>query len=63
MGVDLADMQIISKHNKGIRFLLCPIILFSKYVWVVPRKDKKGVSFVNAFQKILDNSKRKLNKR
>ena len=52
MGVDLADMQLISKHNKGIRFLLCPIILFSKYVWVVPRKDKKGVSFVNAFQKI-----------
>ena len=36
--------------------------MFSKYVWVVPLKDKKGVSIVNAFQKILDSSKRKPNK-
>ena len=50
-GVDLADMQLISKHNKGIRYLLCVIDLFSKYAWVVPLKDKKGVSIVNAFQK------------
>ena len=48
-GVDLADMQLISKHNKGIRYLLCVIDLFSKYAWVVPLKDKKGVSIVNAF--------------
>ena len=60
--VDLADMQLISKHNKGIRYLLCVIDLFSKYAWVVPLKDKKGVSIVNAFQKILDSSKRKPNK-
>ena len=50
-------MQLISKHNKGIRYLLCVIDLFSKYAWVVPLKGKKGVSIVNAFQKILDSSK------
>ena len=58
-GADLADMQLISKFNKGFRFLLCVIDIFSKYVWVVPLKDKKGVSIVNAFQKILDGSNRK----
>ena len=35
-GVDLADMQLISKFNKGFRFLLCVIDTFSKYAWVVP---------------------------
>ena len=52
-------MQLISKFNKGFRFLLCVIDIFSKYAWVVLLKDKKGVSFVNAFQKILDKSERK----
>ena len=55
-------MQSISKFNKGFRFLLCVIDIFSKYAWLVPLKDKKGVSIVNAFQKILDDSKRKPNK-
>ena len=55
-------MQLISKYNKGIRYLLCIIDLFSKYVWVVPLKEKKGDTIVNAFQKILDSSKRKANK-
>ena len=55
-------MQLISKYNKRIRYLLCAVDLFSKYAWVVPLKDKKGVSFVNAFQSILDSSKRKPNK-
>ena len=41
---------------------MCVIDIFSKYVWVVPLKDKKGVSIVNTFQKILDNSARKPNK-
>ena len=41
-GVDLADVQLISKYNKGIRYLLCVIDLFSKYDWAVPLKDKKG---------------------
>ena len=48
-GADLADMQLISKFNKGFRFLLCVIDIFSKYAWVVPLKDKKGISIVNAF--------------
>ena len=54
---DLADMQLISKYNKGIRHHLCDIDFFSKYAFVVPLKDKKGVSIVNAFQGILNNSK------
>ena len=46
-------MQLISKLNKEFRFLLSVIDIFSKYTWVVPLKDKKGASVVNAFQKIL----------
>ena len=61
-GADFADMQLISKFNKGFRFLLCVIDIFSKYGWVVPLKDKKGVSIVDAFQKIFDDSNRKPNK-
>ena len=61
-GADLGDMQLISKFNKGVRFLLCAIDIFSKYTWVVLLKDKKGVSIANAFQKILDDSKRNPNK-
>ena len=61
-GVDLADMQLISKYNKGIRYLLCAIDLFSKYAFVVPLKDKKGTTIANAFQSILDSFKRKPNK-
>ena len=54
-GADLADMQLISKLNKGFIFLLCVIDIFSKYAWVVPLKDKKGANIVNAFQKILND--------
>ena len=61
-GADLADMQLLSKFNKGIRFLLCVIDIFSKYAWVIPLKDKKGITITNAFQKILDESNRKPNK-
>ena len=61
-GADLADMQLLSKYNKGIRFLLCVIDIFSKYAWVVPLKDKKGVSTATAFQSILKQSDRKPNK-
>ena len=55
-------MQLISKFNKEFRFLLCIIDIFSGYAWVVPLKDKKCVSIVNAFQKIVDDSDRKPNK-
>ena len=60
-GVDLADMQSLSKFNKGIKYLLCAIDLFSKYAWVIPLKDKKGTSIVNAFQKMI-SKERKPNK-
>ena len=50
-GVDLADMQSLSKKNKGIKYLLCAIDLFSKYAFVVTLKDKKGASITNAFKK------------
>ena len=50
-GADLADMQLISKFDKGFRFVLCVTDIFSKYAWVVPLKYKKGVSIVTAFQK------------
>ena len=61
-GADLANIQLISKLNKGFRFLLCAVDIFSKYAWVIPLKDKKGVSIVEAFQKILDDLNRKQNK-
>ena len=60
-GADLADMQLIYKFNKGIHFLLYVIDIFNKQVWVVPLKNKKGITATNAFHKILDKSKRKPN--
>ena len=50
-GANLADMQSLSKYNKGIKYLSCVIDLFSKYAWVIPIKDKKVSSIVNAFKK------------
>ena len=60
-GAELADMQLLSRYNKGIRFLLSVIDIFSKYAWVVPLKDKKSISIVIAFQIILKQSNRKPN--
>ena len=57
-GVDLANIQSLSKYNKGNKYLLCAIDLFSKYAWVVPLKDKKGTSIVNPFQKIISKEKK-----
>ena len=61
-GVDLADMQSLSKKNKNIKYLLCAIDLYSKYAFVVPLKDKKGISVTNGFNKIKKQSGRKPNK-
>ena len=47
-------MQLLSKFNKEFRFLLCVIGTYTKYGWVIHLKDKKGISIVNAFQKILN---------
>ena len=52
-------MQLISQFNKGFKFLLCVIDVFSKYTWIVPLKDKKGITITNAFKKILKESNRK----
>ena len=61
-GVDLADLQSLSKYNKGIKYLLCVIDFFSNYAWVVLIKVKTGVRIVNAFKEILNDSNRKPNK-
>ena len=63
LGVDLADMKLISKINKRFHFLLFVIDMYSKYAWVVPLKDKKGIIITNAFQKILGKSNHKPNKK
>ena len=51
-----------NRVNKGFRFSLCVFDIYSKYAWVIILKDKKGIKMTNSFQKILDESKRKLNK-
>ena len=61
-GADLADMQLITKFNKGSRLLLCLLDTFIKYALVVPLKDRKGTSIFNAFKSILKDSNRKPNK-
>ena len=57
-GVDLADVQSLSRYNKGVKYLLCAIDLFSKYAWVIPMKYKKGTSIVNTFKKIISKGKK-----
>ena len=52
---------MVTKFNKGFRFLLCVMDIYSKYAWVIPLKAKKGIAITNAFQKILDKSNRKPN--
>ena len=55
-------MQSLSRKNKGIKYLLCVKDLYSKYALVIPLKDKKGISIVNTFDKIIKQSERKPNK-
>ena len=55
-------MHLISKFNKGFRFLLCVIYIFSKYACIIPLKDKKEITITNVFQKILKESNRKPSK-
>ena len=61
-GADVADVQLISKFNKGFRFLLCFIDIYGKYAWVIPLKNKKGTTITNAFQNFLNESNRKRSK-
>ena len=62
MGAGLADMQLISKYNKGFGFSLCVIDIYSKYTWAIAWKDKKSIRIANAFQNILKESDHKRNK-
>ena len=55
-------MSLINRFNKGIKYLLCVIDLFSRYSWVISLKNKKGYSIVEGFKKVLKNSKRKPDK-
>ena len=55
-------MQSLSRKNKVIKYLLCAIDLYRKYAFVIPLKDKKGISIVNAFNKIIKQPERKPNK-
>ena len=61
-GVDLADMQSLSRKNKGIKYLLCAIDLYSKYAFVIPLENKKRISVTNGFNKIIKQFNRKPNK-
>ena len=55
-GADLADMQLTNKFNKGFWLLLSVIDVYSKYAWIIPLKDKKGIAIANAFPTTLDES-------
>ena len=56
---DLVEMQKFAKLNKGYRYLLTCIDIFSKYSWVIPLKDKKGITIKNALEKIFNERKPK----
>ena len=51
-------MESLSKYNKGAKYLLCAIDLFSKYAWVVLLKDKRGITIINTFQKIISKGRK-----
>ena len=55
-------MQLISKFDKGIRFLLCFSNIFSKYAFAIELKDKRGIAITNALQEIWDEPNPKPNK-
>ena len=61
-GMNLADVQLICKFNKGFRLLLRAIDIYSKYAWVIPLKDKKEITIANAFQKVVDECSCKPNR-
>ena len=61
-GADLADIRLISKFDKEFKFLLYVIDIYSKYIWVIPLKEKKSITITNTFLKKLNKSNRKLNK-
>ena len=55
---DLVEMQQFSKWNKGYRYLLMVLDVFSKYGWIVPLKDKKGETVTEAFKSIFNEGRK-----
>ena len=55
---DLIETQNIAKFNRGFRYLLTVIDVLSKYAWVEPLKDKKGLTVVQAFNRILKDKRK-----
>ena len=53
-GADLVKMQKFAKLNKRYRYLLTCLDMFSKFAWVIPLKDKKGINVENALKKFLN---------
>ena len=56
-GADLVEMQEWANKNKGFRYMLNVIDCFTKYAWSIPLKDKKGLTVLDAFKKIVKESK------
>ena len=56
---DLVEMQAFSESNRGVRYLLTVIDVFSKYGWMLPLKVKTGKSVADACKEIFKKSKRK----
>jgi len=56
---DLADMSLLSKFNRGVKYLLVIIDVLSKFGWIVPLLNKKPESIINGLEKIIKSSKRK----
>ena len=56
---DLADMTALSEYNEGYRFLLLVIDIFSKYGWIIPLKNKQGITTANALETIFKERKPK----
>ena len=54
---DLVDIQSFSKFNRGIKYLLTVIDVFSKLGWMLPLKDKTGVSVSKALKEIFKQRK------
>ena len=54
---DLVDMQAFTKFNRGVKYLLAVIDIFSKYGWLIPLKDKTGKSVASALEVIFKERK------
>ena len=53
--VDLVDLLSYAQHNNGYTYILTMIDVFSRYVWVIPLKDKKGGTVHNELKKVFMN--------